>query len=154
MARGTWQGSGTWQTTSSGSGGGLVLAVIAAAVLIGSGAVTAAISALAVIAITIAVVTGVAVTAGIAVVVWRLRRPPRPGVPYSPLLVQQATRAPLQPAQPRAVDPPRQLHLHLTVTPDQAAAIMRQHDLGEDWPSSPWPPHPQGEHHDLSRRRP
>ena len=59
MTRGTWQGGGTWQT--SGGGGGLLLAVIAAAVLIGSGAASAAVSALEVIAIITGAVIALAV---------------------------------------------------------------------------------------------
>ena len=69
--RGTWQGSGTWQTTSGGSGGDLILAFIVAAILIGSGAVSAAVSALVTILIVIACLAVAAVLGGLALLLYR-----------------------------------------------------------------------------------
>jgi hypothetical protein len=127
MSRGTWQGSGTWQTT--GGGGRLVLAVIAAAVLIGSGAASAIASALVTILIVIGSIIGLAVLGGIAWLVYRARQD-RPGRPIvSPAVYRLPPGAPprLQgPGRP-ALEPGRELHLHLTVSADQLAAIMRHY---------------------------
>lgn len=70
MARGTWQGSGTWQTTSSGGG---VAVVVIAVIVLGSGAMTAALSALAVVIVAVAAVIALAV-ATFAVILWRKYR--------------------------------------------------------------------------------
>ena len=71
MARGTWQGTGTWKTTSGG-GGGLVLLVVVAAST-GSGSGRAIASALEVL-LTVACVLGAAVLVTVAVVVYRVRQ--------------------------------------------------------------------------------
>ena len=81
---------GTWQTTGGGGGGGLVLAVIAAAVLIGSGAASAAISALVTVAIILGSVIGLAVLGGIGCLIWRVRQE-RPG---APIAVRQVSQIP------------------------------------------------------------
>jgi len=131
MARGTWQGSGTWQTTSGGGGrGGLVLAVIAAVVLIGSGAASAIASALVTILIIVAAVVVLAVAAGVALLVYRARQVPD----YAPVVRDSAppvyqlaaeARPHLEASQPLAIEPPREIQLRLTLTPDQLAAILR-----------------------------
>src|SRR5262245_57131569 len=65
---------GTWQTTGGGSGGGLAVAVvIVAALAIGSGAVSAAVSALVTIAIVVACLAIVAVLGGVALLVYRAK---------------------------------------------------------------------------------
>jgi hypothetical protein len=128
---------GTWQTTSGGgggSGGGLVLAVIAAAVLLGSGAASAIASALVIVAIIVAVAVALAVAAGIALLVYRARQD-RPGQPIAARPVYQLAAEEVRPhldASGRpAIEPPREVHLSLTVTPDQLAAIMRYHHTGD-----------------------
>jgi hypothetical protein len=129
---------GTWQTTDSGGGPGvgLVLAVIAAAVLIGSGAASAIASAL----VTILIITGcimtLAVLGSIAWIVHRARQD-RPG---RPIAVRPVYRLPSQPrpgleASSRpALEPGRggqHLHLHLDgADPQVIAAIMRH--IGKD----------------------
>lgn len=138
MPRGTWQGSGTWQTTG---GGGMVLAVIAAAVLIGSGAASAIASALVTVLIITASVVTAAVLGGIAWLVYRTRSE-RPGRPVTARPVYQLppeVRPHLEESHKPAIEPPREVHLHLNVTPDQLAAIMRHYtrensDAREDPP--------------------
>jgi hypothetical protein len=123
---------GTWQTTDSGGGGGLVLAVAAAALLIGSGAASAAVSAL----VTIAIVTGCVLTAavlgGIALLVYRarseLRRSDRPGRPIAGPVVRQlppAERPVLSADHKPAIGPGREVHYHFHVSAAELAAIMR-----------------------------
>jgi hypothetical protein len=123
---------GTWQTTDSG-GGGLVLAVIAAVVLIGSGAGAAAASALASLLVTIAIVlgsvTGLAVLAGIVFLAVRARSE-RPRAPIGARAVSQLPLRPkpqLSPDHKAAIGPAREVHLHLNVSPDQLAAIVRHY---------------------------
>ena len=80
---------GTWQTTSSGSGGGgLVVAVIVALVLIGSGALTAIVHALAVLLIAAAVAIPVTAVSIIALAAHRTRSE-RPGRPDGPAWVSR-----------------------------------------------------------------
>jgi hypothetical protein len=122
-ARGTWQGSGTWQTTGGG-GGGLVLAVIAAAVLLSSGAASAIASALVTILIIVAVVVVLAV-AGVTVLLARRERPVITARPVYQLPPEP--RPQLEASQRPAIGPGREVHLHLNVTPDQLAAILRHH---------------------------
>jgi len=83
---------GTWQTTDSG-GGGLALAVIAAAVLIGSGAVSAAVSALVTILIITGSVIALAVPGVIAWLVHRARRDRRARQVYQLAAGRQARYA-------------------------------------------------------------
>lgn len=130
---------GTWQTTGGGGpGGGLVLALIVAAVLIGSGAASAAASAIASLLVTIAIVLGsiigLTVLGGIGWLVHRARQH-RAGPPIAARPVYQLPPE----ARPRlgapgrpALEPGRETHhLHLNVTPDQLAAILR-HYTGKD----------------------
>jgi hypothetical protein len=128
---------GTWQTTDGGGGcGGLVLAVIAV-VLIGSGAASAAASAIVSALVTIAIILGslivLAVLGGIGWLVYRARQD-RPGRPIAPPVVSQlppAARPQLEGSdKPTAIEPTREVHLHLTVSPDQLAAILRHHTEG------------------------
>jgi hypothetical protein len=124
MARGTWQGGGTWQTSG---GGGLVLVIIVAALAVGSGAVTAAVHALEVAVIVLGAVIGLAVLGGVALLVYRARsdrpqaaseRVPRADVP-------SAQRPELSANHKPAIEPP-QLHLHIDgADPEVIAAIMR-----------------------------
>ena len=82
---------GTWQTTGGGGGGGgLALAVIAAAVLIGSGAVSAAVSAL----VTILIITGsVIALAVLGVIAWLVHRARRRRPVYALAADRQARYA-------------------------------------------------------------
>jgi hypothetical protein len=123
---------GTWQTTGSGSGG-LVLVVIAAVVLIGSGTASAAASALTSLLVTIAIIIGsviaLAILGGIAWLVYRARSD-RPGRAIAAPVVSQlppAGRPALEGSHNPAIEPAREIHLHLHgLTPDQVAAIVTQ----------------------------
>jgi len=126
---------GTWQTTSSGSGG-LGVAVIVALVLIGSGALTAIMHALAVLLIAAAVAVPVTAVSIIAMAANRTRSE-RPGRPDGPVWVSRepsGMRPRLEVPHKPAIEPPRQLaapevhhHLHLHgLTPEQIAAIVTQ----------------------------
>jgi hypothetical protein len=141
---------GTWQTTDSG-GGGLVLVVIIAALAVGSGAASAAVSALVTIAIVLAAVIGLAVLGAAAVLVHRARSdrpgrpiparvvsrvPPesRPQLEVSHISAVRKTSAQSRPAGGEithpdyaAIEPPREIHVHLNVSPDQLAAILRHY---------------------------
>jgi hypothetical protein len=133
MPKGTWQGGGTWQT--SGGGGGLLPAVIIAAVLIGSGAASAAVSALEVIAIITGAVIGLAVLGGIAWLVYRARSAParsdRPGRPITARPVYQLPPDPRpeleESHKPAAIGPGREVHYHFHVSAAELAAIVRNH---------------------------
>ena len=120
---------GTWQTTGSSGSSGLVLAVIAAAVLIGSGAVSAIASALVTILIIVGVVIVLAVAGVVALLVYRTRSE-RPGRPIEAPAVYQLPPDPrprLEDSHKPAIEPPREIHLHLHgLTPDQLAAIVTQ----------------------------
>jgi len=128
MSRGTWQGSGTWQTTGGGRGGGLVLAVIAAAVLLGSGAASAIASAVVTIAIIVAVVLVLAAAGVVACLVYRTRQD-GPGRPIAAPVVRQlppATPPALEESSKPAIGPGREIHLHFHIAdPAEAAAIIR-----------------------------
>jgi hypothetical protein len=122
---------GTWQTTSGG--GGLILAVIAAVVLIGSGAVSAAAGALASLLVTVLIVVAslitLAVLGAVAGLVYRARQDP-PGRPIGARTVSQlppVSRSGLEGSYKSAIGAGREVHLHLNVTPDQLAAILRNH---------------------------
>ncbi len=138
MARGTWQGGGTWQT-SGGGGGGLVLVVIGAALAVGSGAASAAASALVtIVAIVAGCVTGLAVLGGVAWLVHRARSGParsdRPGQAINAPVVSPvgpAARRELSEPYKPAIGPARETHLHFHVSAAELAAIMRRYD-GED----------------------
>jgi len=135
MTRGTWQGGGTWQT--SGGGGGLVLiVVIAAAAVLGSGAASAAVSALVTIAIITGAVIALAVLGGIAWLACRARsalapsdRPGRPAAARPVYKLPPEVRPRLEESSKPAIEPPRNeqhLHLHLNgADPEVIAAIMR-----------------------------
>jgi uncharacterized membrane protein YccC len=120
---------GTWQTTGSGGSGGVVLVLVAAAVLIGSGVLTAVVHALEVILVVAGAVIGLAVAAGIGVLIWRVRSD-RPGRPISARVVSLQPPGPRpqlsEPSKP-AIEPAREVHLHLNVTPDELAAIVRHY---------------------------
>lgn len=129
--RGTWQGSGTWQTTSGGGGGGglAVVVVIVVAAVLGGGAASAIASALEVILIVIGSLIGLAVLGGIAWLVHRTRqdRPRRPIAAPVVYRLPPAEAPRLEAAQPLALEPPREIHLHLHgLTPDQITAIVTQ----------------------------
>ena len=119
---------GTWQTTDSG--GGLVLAVIiAAAVLVGSGAASAIASALEVLVIVAGCTIMLAVLGGITWLIWRARQA-SPGRPIAARPVYQLppNRGPsCRHPTNRPSSRPRELHLHLHgLTPEQIAAIVTQ----------------------------
>lgn len=133
---------GTWQTTSGGSG--LGVAVIVALVLIGSGAVTAIVHALAVLLIAAAVAIPVTAVRVIALAAQRTRSE-RPGRPDGPAWVSReppGMRPQLEVPRKAAIEPSRELgtpevhhHLHLHgLTSEQIAAIVTQRDayLEED----------------------
>ena len=74
--KGTWQGSGTWQTTGGGGGCGLVVVVLLLLAL-GSGAAAAIASLIATIIAVIAIGAGavaVMIIAGLGYLAWRRRR--------------------------------------------------------------------------------
>jgi hypothetical protein len=129
---------GTWKTTSGGSGGGLVLAVIVVAgVLIGSGAASAAVSAVVTILVIAGVLVGLVLVGGVGVLIYRARQVPEslsaPRIP-APAAYQVAAevRPQLGGARVPAIEPPREIHYHLHgLTPDQLAAVMR-HQTEED----------------------
>lgn len=120
---------GTWQTTSGGSGGGLVLVLIAAAALLGSGALTALVHALAVLLIVAAVAIPVTAVSIIALAAHRTRSD-GPGRPSGPVWVSReppVSRPQLEVPHKPAIEPAREVHLHLNVSPDQLAAIVRHY---------------------------
>ena len=128
---------GTWQTTSSGPSGGLVLVpIIIVAALAGSGAASAIASTLVTILIIIGAVIALAVAGGIAWLIWRARsgRPvaPIPARPVSPL--PPISRPQLEEPSKPAAGPAREVHLHLNVSPDQLAAIVRHYTEGYNRP--------------------
>lgn len=132
---------GTWQTTDSGGRGGLVLiAVIAAAALIGSGAASAAVSALVtIVAIVTGCVVGLAVLGGIAWLVYRarsdrsiVRLTRKTPTGASKKLLTPEVRPQLEEShKPAAIGPGREVHYHFNVSAAELAAIMRRYD-GED----------------------
>ena len=120
---------GTWQTTDSSGSSGLVLAVIAAAVLIGSGALTAIVHAVVMILIMLGCTVALAVVGGIALLVYRtrsdaLRRP----IPARPVVqLPPGTRPGLEESSKPVIEPARELHVHFHgLTPGQIAAIVTQ----------------------------
>ena len=129
---------GTWQTTDSGGGTGLAVAVIIALVLLGSGVASAAASALASLLVTLAIVLGsvigLAVLGGIGWLAYRARsgltRSDRPGRPIEARPVVQLPPVPrpdLSPPYKAAIEPGREIHLHFHgLTPEQIAAIVTQ----------------------------
>lgn len=126
MARGTWQGSGTWQT--SGGGGGGALALIVAAVLIGSGAVAAVVRALELILVILGCAAGLTIVLCVAWAIWQARQD-RPGRPIEARPVVQLPPEPrpqLEESHKPAIGPAREVHLHIHVADAaQAAAIIR-----------------------------
>ena len=105
--------------------------------LLGSGAASAAASALVTIVIVFGCVIGLAVLGGLGWLVYRARsgtaRSDRPGGPIAARPVYQLTPDPrprLEETHKRPIEPPCEVHLHLNVTPDQLAAIVR-HYTGE-----------------------
>jgi hypothetical protein len=110
-------------------GGSLVLAVTAAALLIGSGAASAIVDALVMILIITGCTIGLAAVAGIAWLIYRARQD-RPGRPIAARPVYQLapeTRPHLEAPGRPAIGPAREIHLHLHgLPPDQLAAIVTQ----------------------------
>ena len=120
---------GTWQTTGSSGSSGLVLAVIAAAVLIGSGAVSAIASALLTILIIVGVVIVLAVAGVVALLVYRTRSE-RPGRPIAARPVYELppdSRPQLEESHKPAIGPLRETHLHFHVSAAELAAIMQRY---------------------------
>lgn len=116
--------------THGPQGGGLVLVVlIVAALAVGSGAASAAVHALEVIVIVIACVLTVAVLGGIALLAYRARSEPRRRPIGAPAVYElpPESRPVLSSEHKTAIEPPREIHLHISVTPDQLAAIMRHY---------------------------
>jgi hypothetical protein len=129
--RGTWQGSGTWQT-----GGGPDLAGLIGVVVLVVIAVTVAEFIAAyiwwIVGIGAAVIL-LAAAGGITYLVHRARqdRSGRPiaGRPVYP--VPPAGQPHLEELSKPALEPAREVHLHLNVSPDQLAAIMRHYTQDE-----------------------
>src|SRR5579863_2506998 len=112
MARGTWKGSGTWQTTSGG--GGPVLALIALLILIGSGTASAIASAIVTLLIIVGVLIGLAVLGGAALLVYRVHRARRVEAVAARPVYQLAPQPVSTPPDSGrlAIEPPREVHLH------------------------------------------
>ena len=123
---------GTWQTTSGGDSGGvlvLVLIIAAAAVLV-SGAAAAIASALEAVLITASVVIALVVAGGIGLLVYRARsEPPRTAITARAVSqLAPETHPQLEETSKPALGPSRnEVHLHLNVSPDQLAAIVRHY---------------------------
>lgn len=122
--------------THGPQGGGLVLAVIAAAVLIGSGAASAIASAL----VTLLIITGAVIVLAVAGVVALLVYRTRSERPGRPLGVRPVYELPPEPRpelssghKPAAIGPGREVHYHFHVSAAELAEIMRHH-TGEDRP--------------------
>jgi hypothetical protein len=133
---------GTWQTTSGGSGGAAA-AIVIALVLIGSGAVAAVAQALAWIAAVVAVCAVLSVAGALSLMrVHRQqaaevgaelaqRRQARSDPPRRPIALQAMVQPPpdrrrqLEGSDKRALEPGRQIHLHLHgMSADQIAAVI------------------------------
>ena len=129
MSRGTWQGSGTWQTSGPDLGDvGLIFAAVAAAGVV----VEVVLS----IIVWIAVALGIASALAVAGLIWWLRGKPAREARFAAAIAAQrqapaltATAVPL-PADRReapAIEPPRELHVHFHgLTSDQIAAVITQ----------------------------
>jgi hypothetical protein len=128
---------GTWQTTDSGSGGTLLIAVIVVIVMATAASAGAAIHAAAhelaellrIVFIVAGVLTGLTV-AGIAGLWLHVRRTPR-RPSWAAQVVQSPATAPQRaveaPAAAQRVLPPRQVHVHFHgVDPSEVAAIIQQ----------------------------
>jgi hypothetical protein len=128
---------GTWQTTDGGGSGAgsavavVVVALVAVAVL--GPVVRAAVSLLETVLIVAGVLTGILALAAIAFAVWRLRhRSVSPGA--APWAVSRSPARELPRTQHRAIEPPREVHLHFhNVSPEDIAAITARHSR-EDIP--------------------
>ena len=129
--RGTWQGSGTWQTSGPDFGSVVVLVVAGACVVVAASVVAwilAWLWAVLLVLAACAVLTAVIVlrlkrwSDRQAAAVFAAREPPR-------LRAEPVAEVPR--VERPAIEPPREIHLHLNVTPDQLAAIVRHH-LEED----------------------
>jgi apolipoprotein N-acyltransferase len=122
---------GTWQTTDSGGGLTVPLAIGAAVLAVAvAGPVAAAVTAVAqALVITIAALAAVAVLAGAALLVYRVRQGQR-SAPLRVRLVPPVTRQAAQPLpapQQPAIERPAEIHLHLHgVSADDIAAILRR----------------------------
>lgn len=127
--------NGTWQTTGSGGGSG-VLIVLAVLALLGSGAAAELAAAVIVALIATAVVVVLAVAGLAAFLVYRARHPAMVSAArIAPVATWGARTEELPAAERPALDPPaaRELHLHFHgADPVDVAAILRRHD-GEDY---------------------
>jgi hypothetical protein len=108
---------GTWQTTgSSGLSGGVILAVIAAVWLIGSGALSAIVHAIAVVLIIFGCTIAVAVLGLVAALIMRTRSD-RLTAPISGRVVPSVPPEPApqltEPYKPAAIEPTTRNELHL-----------------------------------------
>jgi hypothetical protein len=127
MARGTWQGSGTWQT----GGGPDLTALIPVAVVAGVAYVV--IQVIAALIWWIVGFVAVVVVAAVVLVVCRVRRgrhARRAGPVAAPVVYQVPAPAPprLEASQPHAIEPARnELHLHFHgMTAAEAAEAIRR----------------------------
>lgn len=124
--------NGTWQTTGSGSGRG-VLIVLAVLVLLGSGAAAELAAAVIAALIATAVVVVLAIAALTVFLVYRARHPAMVSAArIVPVAAPWGARNGELPAPQRpALEAPaaRELHLHFHGTdPEQVAEILRRHD--------------------------
>lgn len=120
---------GTWEVTDYGRGSSrVVVLVIGALLLFGSGAAAAVATAVlvAVIALAVVVVLGVA---GLAALLVHRTRQNRPGGPLSARVVSRLPPDPapgLENPYKAAIEAPREIHLHFHGTSaEQAAEILR-----------------------------
>lgn len=119
---------GIWRTTGGG-GGPVVVVVIAAVVLAGSGAASAIASLLVTIAIIAGSLIGLGVLGGLGVLACRARSD-RPRAPIAARVVSPvppAQRPQLEAPRRPAIGPGREVHLHLNVSPEQLAAILKHY---------------------------
>lgn len=118
--RGTFQG--TWQT-SGGPGIRPVAVLVLAVLLLGSGAAAIATAVL----VTFIAVGAVVLLSVAGLAVWLARRACRGYAAPRPRIVQPYAVHQLGAPQPPALEPPRELHLHLHgLGPEQVAEILRK----------------------------
>jgi hypothetical protein len=122
--------SGAHTHPDGGSGIGAVVGIVVAGAVVASiaGPVIAAVTALIqLVLIIVAVLAGLALAAGLALVVWRVRRGPRPAPWAAPAAVRpgRAAVGVAGPVSPSRVGAPGGLHLHLHgASPQDIAAAL------------------------------
>lgn len=129
--KGTWQGSGTWQTSGPDLGDvGLIFVVVAAAGVV----VEVVLS----IIVWIAVALGIVSALAVALLVWRLRGKPGREARFAAAIAAQRERATLTatavPQVSRAATPAieQHVHYHYHAADGQAVPAIMRHHLEED----------------------